>query len=122
MLEKPLLSLQAASVARQAPVAADDPVAGHDDRDGIVAVGRPDRAHGARLADGSGEIPVRDRLPERDDREFDPDLALELGSLKQNRQVELVPRTFEVLGYLPDALSAHDVRGDVGPTLLDEEE
>ena len=44
MLEKPLFSFQASPVAGQAAVAADDPVAGHDDRDGVVAVGGPDRA------------------------------------------------------------------------------
>lgn len=43
VLEQPALALQAASISAEAAVGADDPVTGHDDRDGIRAIRRSHR-------------------------------------------------------------------------------
>jgi beta-lactamase class A len=48
VIEQPALAMEAAAVARQAPVAADDAVAGKHDRDRVGAVRRSHRAHGGR--------------------------------------------------------------------------
>src|SRR3712207_8229047 len=64
--EQGALAVQATPVAREAAVGADDAVARDHDRDGVPAVGEPDRAHAAGVAEVAGDRAVGGRLPVRD--------------------------------------------------------
>ena len=56
--EKPSFRCQSAAVARQRTVAADDAVAGDEDRERVRAVRIGHGPHGFRLADAAGQLPV----------------------------------------------------------------
>src|SRR4051794_443754 len=56
VVEEPLFVRQAAGVAGQGAVAADDAVAGDDDGDRVGSVGGADRATGGGAADAVGEL------------------------------------------------------------------
>ena len=64
--EQPPFGLDAAAVAGQRSVRADHPVARHDDRDRVAAVGQPDRPRRRRVPDGRGGLAVAGRLAVRD--------------------------------------------------------
>src|SRR2546427_4968629 len=64
VLEQPALAVQAAAEARQLAARAHDAVAGDDDRDGVLAVGRTDRARGADVAEATSQLAVAHRRSE----------------------------------------------------------
>jgi len=80
VLQQPGLALEAAAVASEGAVRADDTMAGDDDADGVLAVGEADAAYGGGVADSGGELGVSDGRAGGDLLEGGPDLALEEGS------------------------------------------
>ena len=80
MLEQPLLARQAAAVAGQRAVRADDAMAGHDDADRVLAVGQARRAHRLGLADAPRQLGVADGLAAPDLAQRPPDALLERGA------------------------------------------
>src|SRR6059036_3402057 len=58
VFEQPALPWQAAPVARETLVRADDAMAGDDDGDGVLIVREPHGAGGLGLADRLGDLPV----------------------------------------------------------------
>src|SRR6516162_9193086 len=76
--EQQLLALETAAVAGQAAVAADHPVAGHDDRDRVGPVGQADRARRDQpLAQRPRDVAVADGAPVRDLGQLGPHGHLE---------------------------------------------
>ena len=67
-VEQVLLRRQAAAVADEGAVGADDAVAGHDDADRVAAVGQAHGAGGVGLADPGGELRRSDRSRRRGSR------------------------------------------------------
>ena len=61
MAEKPPLAVEAASIAGEAAVGADDAMARHDQQHGVRAVGRPDRAYCCRRPNRPGDVGVQTR-------------------------------------------------------------
>ena len=80
---------------------ADHPVAGHDHRQRVAGVGRPDGPDGGRPTDRGGDLAVGAGLPGGDHAELLPDGLLEVSALGPGGQGEL------------DALA-----GDQGDTLI----
>src|ERR1019366_5369586 len=64
------------AVAGELPVRRDDPVARHDDGDGIPRVRAGDRPDGGRVPDRASELGVRPRRARRDLPETRPDFLL----------------------------------------------
>src|SRR4051812_29709936 len=98
--EKELLALQPAGETGQPPVAADHPMAGHDDRERIAA---HRLAHGLSeplVAQSLRDLAIGRGLPERDLPEHPPDPLLELIATGGGRQIELGPPPVEVLPQL----------------------
>src|SRR4051812_30346648 len=93
---------QAAGVARQAAVRADDAVAGDDDRELIAAVGASDRARAA--AELAGECAVGGRLAVRNLLEARPERSLERRPVLVEREVEAGAPAREVLVELASGL------------------
>ena len=58
VVEEPLLAFEAAGVAGEGAVGADDAVAGDEDGDGIGGVGPGDGPQGRGAADGAGDVGV----------------------------------------------------------------
>lgn len=58
MREQPLLAVHSSSVSHQFCIAADDPMAGHDNADRICAIGQAYGAHCARAANAPGEFQI----------------------------------------------------------------
>src|SRR5579872_3746672 len=90
------LARQAAAVACQLAVRADDPVAGNDDRNRVAAVRQPDGASGARQLDPARDLAVGDGLAEADGLQLSPDAPLERSAAGRQRQVEARERAGEV--------------------------
>src|SRR5205823_3143953 len=86
MSQQPALALDAAAIAGQRAVAADDAVAGDDDADGIVAIGMADGAHGRLAPDALGERAIGKRPAAGDLAQGLPDLALEGRAAGRDRQ------------------------------------
>src|SRR5208282_2721320 len=71
--EQQFLAFQAAAVAGEAAVAADHPVARHDDRDRVGPVGQAHRARRDEpLAQRAGDVAVADRAPVRNRGQLRP--------------------------------------------------
>lgn len=79
--EEPALAVDAAAVAGEGAVGADDAMAGDDDADRIRAIREADGADGFGAADALGELAVGDGRAAGDLAEGEPDFALE-GSAK----------------------------------------
>ena len=94
--QEPGLALEAAAVAGEIASGPDDPVAGHDDRHGVAAVGEPDRAAGLRVADPTGQFAIRDRRAVGDLEQARPHSALEVGADELEWHVELLELAREV--------------------------
>lgn len=62
MLEQPALLVEAAGVAGERAVGADDAVAGDDDGDAVLAVRGADGAIGADASDGARDVAIGDAL------------------------------------------------------------
>src|SRR3954467_3096493 len=75
--QQPLLTVEPAAVSGQAPVAADDAVAGDDDGHGVGPVGRPDRSHRRGFADPLRQFRIRDGGAARDAAQRRPHGLLE---------------------------------------------
>src|SRR5262245_23016915 len=75
-------------------------MAGHDDRDRVLAVGGADSTRPVGVPDGGGDLAIAGRLAVRDLGERLPDSVLERVSPRMQRQVELLPRAGEVLTEL----------------------
>src|SRR4051794_11674503 len=99
-IEQGALAFQAASVAGERPVGADDAVAGDDDGDRVAAIGGADRARGPGALDALGELAVADRLAVGDRAQRLPDLLLERRAGERQVDVEVAPVAGEVLGEL----------------------
>jgi hypothetical protein len=84
----------------QVAVTADDPVAGHDDRDRIAAIRGADRAYGFRPADTFGDIRIRRRLSVWDLLQRLEHAELELGTIELQREIEVPAFAGEVFGQL----------------------
>ena len=101
-VEKILLGPEASAVAGQAAVAADDAVAGEDDRDGVGAVGIGHCPDGPGGSDGGGQLSVGGGLPVGDAGELLPDALLEVGAGQQEGDVEVPALSTEVFVQFPD--------------------
>src|SRR3984957_11949606 len=89
--EQRFLAFQAAAVAGEAAVAADHPVARHDDRDRVGAVSQAYRARRDEpLAQRPGDVAVADRASVRDLGQLGPDGELERGPARRQRHGELL--------------------------------
>ena len=75
-------------------------MAGQHDRQRIASVRRANRTGAAGVADALRQLRIADGRAERDAREFVPDLQLELGALRRQRQVEVAAAAGEVFGQL----------------------
>lgn len=107
VLEQPLLGRLAAAVTDELARGADHAVTRHDDRDRIFAVRRSDRPARGRLTDRVRDLCVAADLPERDVEQRLPHLALELGALTVERQIERGAVTREVFGELGRGANEH---------------
>jgi len=83
------LFIQAASIAGNAAVFADDAMAGNDDAQGISTGVGSSGTNSLGLASFVGEIGVRDRFSIGDERDLPPDSFLKIGSGDVQRQGEL---------------------------------
>src|SRR5262245_6403672 len=88
-LEQAALALGPQTVAAELAIAADDTVAGYDQRNGIGGAGVPDRALGVGLTESAGDIAIAARLAQRDAPQFLPHPALEGGPADIERQVDV---------------------------------
>lgn len=80
MVEKPAFAFDAATVAGEGTVGADDAVAGQDDGDGIGSVGGADGANRGGMADLLGEFAIGDGGTAGDGAERTPNLTLKHGA------------------------------------------
>ena len=78
--EQPLFAMEAAAVAGERAVGADDAMAGHDDADRVRSVGKADGADGAGTADALGKLAVADGFGRGNFAQGSPDFALEGGA------------------------------------------
>ena len=97
MRQQPRLRFESAAETRERPAAADDPVTGRDDGDGIAAVCGTDRADGGGIADGARDVGVGARFAAGDGEQLRPYLALEIGAAKFEREIEGAAFAREVL-------------------------
>ena len=86
--EQFFLDGQAAAVAGELAIAADDAMAGNHNWNWVRAVGQANGARGVRIADPSGQFTVRDSLPVGNFAQTLPDRELERCALRHKRQVE----------------------------------
>jgi len=100
--EELFLDRQAAAVAGEFAVAADDAMAGDDDGDGIGSIGEADGARGFGIADAAGEFAVGDGLAVGNVAEQLPDFLLKGRALGSEREVEGFEFTAEVGAELAD--------------------
>lgn len=78
----------------------DDPVAGHDDGDGVAPVGCADGSAGGGDSELLCELPVASRLTEGDREKSLPYIFLERSTAHIERKVERLARTCEVFAEL----------------------
>ena len=89
--------VEAVEIALQVAAFGDDPVARHDDGNGVVAVGLADGPHTVRVAEGMGYGEVGGGMAIRDFQQLPPHGLMELGTfLKVERQVEFLPVALEM--------------------------
>src|SRR5579871_2891761 len=100
-IEQPLLVLEAAPVASQFPVAADDAVARDDDRDRIGAVRQPDRAARRRVPEAARQFAIRNGLAVWDEAQLAPDALLKIGARRPERQIKAFESAGEERAQLP---------------------
>src|SRR5262245_9979737 len=88
-LQQLALALRTQAVAAEVAVAADDTVAGYDERHRVGGAGMANCALGVRLADGAGDLAVTAGLAERDSLQFLPHPPLEGGPADVERKVDM---------------------------------
>src|SRR5262245_54267019 len=88
-LQEPPLALRAQAVAAELAVAADDAVAGYDERHWVGGAGMANGALGVRLTNGVRDLAVAAGLAKRNPAQFLPYTALEGGGADIERQVDV---------------------------------
>ena len=96
MPQQPALPPQVPAVADQVAIAADHPVAGHQDAEVVAAIGHAGRADALFVAEPAGEFEVGNRLAIGDPAQLRPDFFLEFRAALGGGQVEIQPRTGKV--------------------------
>jgi hypothetical protein len=108
------LHVEAVEIALQVAVLGDDPVAGHDDGNGVRAVGQPDCPHGIGVVQSLRNGRVACGMAVGNFQELLPHALVELGATAEiKREVELGALPVEVLAELAGSL--HDVFRAVVP-------
>jgi hypothetical protein len=107
MGEQPFFTPEVAAITYQFSAAANNAVAGNDDRNIITAVGCAYRSYGFGIADSFTEFQVTDRFPVRDVQQFFPDDLPEIRSFLLKRQIEYPAGTGEILTQLNNGLLQH---------------
>ena len=97
MRQQPRLRFESAAETRERPTAADDPVTGRDDGDGIATVRGTDRADGGWIADGARDVGVGARFAAGNREQHGPHPALEIGAAEFEREIEGAAFAGEVL-------------------------
>src|SRR2546426_10442660 len=115
VLEQPALAVQAAAEAGQLAARADHAVAGDDDRDGVLAVGRTDRARGADVAEATSQLAVAHRRAVGDGAQGAPDAPLKRRTRRVQGKVERGTGLGEVLRQLLTDTSEDNARGTLTP-------
>jgi hypothetical protein len=100
--QKFLLDRQATSIACQPSVAPDNPVAGNNDGNGILAIGQTHRTDRLRLPDAISQLAVGDGLSVGDGEQILPNAELKRRALERERQTELFQFSPEVGLQLAD--------------------
>jgi YihY family inner membrane protein len=108
--QEPCLGLEPARVAGERASRPDHTVARDDDRERVLAVGGPDRAHRLGPAERARDVRVRARLAEGDPCEHGPDGTLERGATGRERQVEGSPGAGEIRRELRAGLGERRAR------------
>lgn len=83
--EELLLAREAPAIAGEAAIAANDAVAGHDNRHGICGAGASHGTHGFRLTQRARHLGIRARGAAGNALQFLPDAALEGRGLQVQR-------------------------------------
>ena len=112
MQQQPFLAPQPAAIADHLAVAADDAVAGHDDRDRVASRRRADGAQPARVLDRARQLGVRDGLTVGDRGDRLPDALLEGGPLEGQGQVKGLSPPPKVGAELSQRVADVPVAGD----------
>src|SRR6185295_4799094 len=76
MLQEPLLAPQSAAIARERAIGPNYPVTGHDDGNGIAAIGKTHCPHGILVAQPNGQLAVGNCRAARNALQLIPYLAL----------------------------------------------
>ena len=100
MLKQFSLERKSAAVAGQRAVAADHPVAGHDQGDGVGAVGRADGAGSRGMADLLGDRAIAGGGAEGNIHQRLPHLAVEVRTFRQQFEFEVPALAVAVLRHL----------------------
>src|SRR5207249_1821073 len=100
MLEQPAFAFDAAAEAGEVTVRTDHPMAGHDDRDRIFAVGGAHRPGLSRTPETFRKLTVTGRCAVGDGAKEIPDAAFELRARRVQWDVERRAHTGEVLAEL----------------------
>src|SRR5438552_2158332 len=90
-------------------------MARHDDRERVAASRGTRGACRTRRTRALRKLGIADRPAVGNARDLAPHATLELGPRRRDRQVEVVPFAFEVIGDLPRAASQWRTRGIFGP-------
>ena len=99
-VEESGFGVEAASEAGEAAGRADDSVTGHDDGDGIAAVGCSDGAGGVGVAELTGELAVAAGFAEGNGEQGFPYILLEWRAAHVEADVEVLALAGEVFGEL----------------------
>src|SRR3990172_135285 len=86
--QQPALEIEAAAVPAQPASRCDDTVAGDDDGDGVLMVGRSHGPVALGIAHGPGDLRIRPRFTIRDLLQGVPTAALEWRARRSNRKRE----------------------------------
>ena len=76
MRQEPSLARKTTAIAGQGGIGPDDPVAGHNNADGVGPVGEAQRPHRLGPVYGGGQLTIATGLASRDCAKGGPDLAL----------------------------------------------
>src|SRR5207244_1712978 len=110
VLEQPTLAVEAAAVARQLPARSHHTVAGDDYRDRVLAVGRPNGARGAHIAQAASQVAVAHGRAVGDGAEGVPHAPLERRARGVEWQIEGRSSPGEVLVQLLPSPLQHRAR------------
>src|SRR2546427_7852580 len=115
VLEQPAVGVKPAAEAGQLAARAHDAVAGDDDRDGVLTVGRTDRASGADVAEATSQLAVAHRRAVGDGAQGAPDAPLKRCTGRVEGKVERGTGLGEVLRQLLTGTSEDNARGTLPP-------